>query len=100
MNELLTNAYAHAFPKRGGRVSLTLARENDEGLWRMTVADDGVGLPLGFSADSNETIGMLLITLFAKQLHARLETPRVGAHGTVFSLVFTQLKPPKRMQPR
>ena len=100
VNELLTNAYAHAFPDGAGHVSLTLECESDDGRWRLTVADDGVGLPPGFSTDADETVGMLLVSLFAKQLHAKMESSRVGDRGTMFSFVFTQVKPSKGMQPR
>src|SRR3954469_25094525 len=40
--ELLTNAFRHAFPERGGTITVTAGREQGRGL--LVVSDDGVGL--------------------------------------------------------
>ncbi|KKC26372.1 sensor histidine kinase [Sphingomonas sp. SRS2] len=45
VNELLTNALKHAFPDRGG--TITLHSLIDDTGCRVTIADDGVGLPAG-----------------------------------------------------
>lgn len=65
INELLTNAFTHAFPDgRPGRVSVALRRA-PEGPLELTVADDGVGLPDGPPAAS---LGMHLVETLVAQL--------------------------------
>ena len=44
VNELVTNAFKHAFPGERGTVSITFGKR-DDGQISSTVADDGVGLP-------------------------------------------------------
>ena len=61
VNELLTNALKHAFPEeRGGTVKLDVSVEQDS--IRISVQDDGVGLPAGMErpGESN-TLGFQLV---------------------------------------
>ncbi len=89
VNELLSNAYAHAFPAgRGGTILLTFGVRKK--FYRLSVSDDGVGLPPGFLVDSCKTMGMRLVSLFAGQLGAELTTGRSNAGGAFFSLGFPQ----------
>ena len=44
VNELVTNSLKYAFPLRRGTVSVTLERV-EPGRARLTVADDGIGMP-------------------------------------------------------
>jgi two-component sensor histidine kinase len=70
-NELVTNAAKYAFPdKRSGRIEIGF---RNIGLgWQLTVRDDGIGLPQGFSAESAGSFGMRLVRSLTRQLHARL----------------------------
>ena len=92
VNELVTNALKHAFPgRRGGEVRVSL--QPDGPRVRLTVADDGVGLPLGFIDSPARTVGRQLVADLAQQLGSRLE-PGPGP-GEQVSLVFTP-KPSSR----
>lgn len=63
INELVTNAVKHAFPDgRSGVIEVTFAG-TDSG-WRLTVADDGVGLPRKASPGG---MGQRLVEAFARQ---------------------------------
>ncbi|MBI4720772.1 MAG: hypothetical protein HY770_06055 [Chitinivibrionia bacterium] len=85
----LLHAYAHAFPAgRGGTILLTFGVRKK--FYRLSVSDDGVGLPPGFLVDSCKTMGMRLVSLFAGQLGAELTTGRSNAGGAFFSLGFPQ----------
>lgn len=67
LNELVTNAYKHAFEGRDtGLLRVSLRREEDELV--LTVADDGPGLPPGLHEDSGESLGLMLIRELARQL--------------------------------
>lgn len=93
VNELVTNALKHAFPgRRGGEVRVSLQPEGPR--VRLTVSDDGVGLPPGFDDSPARTVGLQLVADLAQQLGSRLETgPGPGDH---LSLVFTPRPSPHR----
>jgi PAS domain S-box-containing protein len=91
LNELIANAYKHAFPKdrslsgTGDReISVTLAQE--DGMLMLTVADNGVGLPVEANLKYPETVGLQLIVMLSQQLKGSIELDR--SHGTAFHLRF------------
>jgi two-component sensor histidine kinase len=64
INELVTNAVKHAFPDgRSGVIQVTFARTASG--WRLTVADDGVGMPP--EKKINRGLGRRLVDAFARQ---------------------------------
>lgn len=67
VNELVTNAAKHAFVGREtGAITVTF--ETVTGGWRLTVADDGVGLPTEPPAPTRHGgLGTRLVSAFAKQ---------------------------------
>jgi PAS domain S-box-containing protein len=86
LNELMTNALKHAFPDgRQGSLRINVERLGDSHL-RLTVADDGVGLPAAFDIGSCQSMGLYLVNTLAAQLNARLEADSRG--GTSFQLTF------------
>ena len=91
LNELITNAYKHAFPgnKPGsgaGKCEITVAVKHEGGNLTLTVADNGVGLPAGLDWERTETLGLKLIKMLNKQLNGSLELDR--STGTTFRLRF------------
>ncbi|MDC0835359.1 PAS domain-containing protein [Geitlerinema sp. CS-897] len=86
VNELLANAFKHAFPEaRSGRVRVELRRE-EERLLRLTVEDDGIGLPDDALSRTTRSLGMRLVTILADQIDAALEID--SNTGTRFQLQF------------
>lgn len=87
VNELVQNAFEHAFPdERSGlvRVSLTASAGGDV---LLRVADDGVGCP----PEARETtggLGLALVRLLAEQLSAELKIDSSPGHGTDCCLRF------------
>jgi two-component sensor histidine kinase len=76
VNELVTNAFRHAFAADGpGTVRVEFGRDAG-GRLRLSVADDGAGLPDG--TDAGGGLGLRLVTMTAAQLGAALA---VGRHG-------------------
>jgi len=80
VNELVTNAYKHAFPGgRAGAIGLSLKAHGDREAV-LTVRDDGVGLPPGFDINAATSLGLQLVPLFADQMHGSLRVePGPGA---------------------
>ncbi len=72
LNELLCNAFKHAFPdQRGGRILVGAKRLNNH--IDIVVSDDGVGLPSTDSeADVQRGFGFTIIRELAKQIGAEL----------------------------
>jgi PAS domain S-box-containing protein len=67
LNELVSNAYKHAFrPAAGGALRVALARE--DGHIRLSVVDTGGGLPADFDERSAATLGVTLVRMLAQQL--------------------------------
>lgn len=88
INELISNAYKHAFPgQAGGQISLGLhALGNGE--LELSVTDDGVGLPADFDPSRTRSLGMQLVISLAEQLEGRLQHGPNGPTGSRFALRF------------
>ncbi len=95
LSELVTNALKHAFPadRKGAlRVDFRTFRRR---FWRMTVSDDGVGLPRRKTGPGAEGFGMELIRILTEQLEGKLQVRR--AKGTTFTVTFPAAEePPER----
>ena len=64
---------------------VSVGREED--VVRVTVEDDGVGLPEGFRPDTVKSLGMQLVVQLTRQLRGGLSFGS-GPEGTVFRLTF------------
>jgi len=93
VNELVTNALKYAFPEgkpRPGnqdcRVLVRLHRDNST--YTLTVADNGIGWPLGFDWTKTRTLGMVLVRMLGQhQLGGRYSIDQ--EEGTSITLNFT-----------
>ena len=85
INELLSNALKHAFPDgRGGKVLLGLRAQG--GMTRLTVKDDGVGVPQEVDVSRPDSLGLQLVNTLVSQIGGVLEVDR--SHGTEFRIAF------------
>lgn len=71
LNELLTNAYRHAFPGGTGTLTVSLSRA-PEGPILLEVADDGVGFDRA-QCEASGTLGFRLLRALVGQLDGSLE---------------------------
>lgn len=80
VNELVTNAFKHAFPEpRHG--DITVAVSSCDGQVTLVVRDNGVGLPPDFDLATVKSLGLQLVPLLVDQLHGALQIePDSGAH--------------------
>jgi len=86
LNELLTNAYKHAFINgKKGRLEVEVRKSTDDGV-RLTIQDNGPGLPDGFSLDTCNSLGMQLISGLTAQLGGTVMASNF--HGARFEIVF------------
>ena len=87
INELVTNALKYAFRGRErGRVDIRLAREGEN--HRLTIADDGIGLPGNIDPETAESLGLQLVNTLTRQLGGTLTVTRSG--GTQFTVTFIE----------
>jgi PAS domain S-box-containing protein len=85
VNELVTNAFKHAFaPDASGRIRIELRREDDAA--RLRVSDTGRGLPDDLDIERIDSLGMQLIPLLAEQVRGELTMDR--GPGACFELRF------------
>jgi PAS domain S-box-containing protein len=79
VNELVTNAFKYAYPAEGsgGRVGVAVVVHDGEDI-AITVRDEGVGLPDGFSIAGGTNLGMILIGSLLAQLSGRIEVQDNG----------------------
>jgi two-component sensor histidine kinase len=81
VTELVTNAAKHACSEAGkGKVCVHLSRM-DETNARVSVSDDGVGLPADFTLEQPSGFGTRLIKILAEQMGAQIlvERPQRGS---------------------
>ncbi|MGZ8996278.1 MAG: sensor histidine kinase, partial [Rhodospirillales bacterium] len=78
VNELITNAAKYAFVDRpSGRILVTFRAEPD-GTGRLTIADDGHGLPEGYRIEAGPGLGMKVVVGLVRSLRAHLEIGNDG----------------------
>lgn len=89
INELITNAYKHAFPNgKSGEVKVQLFQSENLQL-NLIVADNGIGIPATVDWQNPDSLGLKLVQILAKQLKANLKFDFQS--GTLFKLTFQQL---------
>ncbi len=88
LNELLTNAYKHAFKnQKKGEIRIQL-RERDD-IISVVISDDGHGIDESVNFDDSESLGMTLIQTLTEQLQANLK--HEANNGTTFYLEFRNM---------
>jgi PAS domain S-box-containing protein len=86
VNELISNALKHGFPDaRRGQIEIELEGDANQ-MVRLSVSDDGVGIPEAVTMSGGDTLGLELVTLLADQLGATITFNR--RNPTRFSLLF------------
>jgi PAS domain S-box-containing protein len=90
VNELVSNALKYAFPgDRTGKIRIEIVPAED-GAVRLTVRDDGVGIPAGLDIMQTETLGLQIVGMLAQQLEGAITLDRKG--GTAVTVVFREPK--------
>ena len=94
INELVTNAFKHAFPGNmtyDGRTppEIKVSMERDNGLYRIVVADNGAGFPREIDLNTSPSFGLRLIRMIGThQLQGSFELNR--SKGTSITLIFKE----------
>jgi two-component sensor histidine kinase len=87
VNELVSNAYEYAFEGRTeGYIKIQL--ELSDSTVRLSVKDNGIGLPEDFDLTNSPTLGTTLIYSYSEQLESTLDIK--SEQGSEFTLSFKQ----------
>ena len=80
-NELVTNSAKH------GAQSVEVEFRSESGSCRLSILDDGPGLPADFSLEASSGLGMKVLSALARQLDGKLEaTSNPNGKGACFAL--------------
>jgi PAS domain S-box-containing protein len=89
VNELLTNALKHAFVGRdGGTITLHSLADGDG--CRVTISDDGIGLPEGMEWPKRGKLGALIVRSLRENAKADLKVESRPGKGTRINISFTR----------
>lgn len=83
-NEVVTNAIKHNADQLDLSISVKLNEENGKN--KLTIKDNGSGLPDDFEARKNESLGMSIINSLSKNIKADYQF--YNDNGTCFELIF------------
>ena len=74
INELLTNAYKHAFKgKKSGQITLEL-RRNTKQMYQLIVEDNGIGISEEIDITNPQTLGLEIVVALTNQIRGTIET--------------------------
>ncbi len=86
LNELVSNAFKHAFPDgRSGNIDIEL-RQNGADEISLRVSDNGVGLPPDVDYLQSSSLGLQLVQTLAGQINGRFQ--HENCSGSAFTLTF------------
>jgi chemotaxis protein methyltransferase CheR len=95
-NELIQNCLKHAFPAgHTGHVEISLqyvphsvpeGEPLDNGLAMLQIQDNGISIPSGVNIEESNSMGLTLVRLLLRQLHANFEC--IVADGVKWTIVF------------
>jgi two-component sensor histidine kinase len=89
VTELILNALKHAFPDGNKSDHQIKVRFETAGSnWKLTVADNGIGAPVGVFAQAKSGLGTSIVNALAQQLDAKVEVLS-GVSGTAVSVSHT-----------
>ena len=95
INELISNAFKHAFRGRTGKGLITVRFIQTESEYVLTISDDGNGLPDSFSLDVQSSMGMEIVVILTQQIDGHIKFD--GKKGTHFEITFPKKEKPNQV---
>jgi len=89
VNELVSNAFKHGFPKCNDGI-ITIDIVEDENGYILSVKDNGIGLPDGFDLDSFNSLGLEIVCSLVEQLDGQITFETKP--DTIFTIVVNKSK--------
>jgi len=86
LNELVTNSLKHAFPSgKKGEITIVV-RSIENKIMRISVSDNGIGLPKNFDFNTPQSLGLMLVKDLVRQLNGKIECS--SENGVSFVITF------------
>lgn len=90
VNEILSNAYKHAFPDgQGGSISVRLLNDPASTGLNLILQDNGIGLPENFNIENCKTMGLQIVNILVRQIDGSLVIN--NKDDTIFNLTFPKV---------
>jgi two-component system, sensor histidine kinase PdtaS len=87
INEILSNAYKHAFPDgRTGKINIRFSVDQNSGINTLVLQDDGIGMPEGVTLDQHKTMGLQVVQILCNQIEGTLVV--ANGPGTCYTITF------------
>jgi two-component sensor histidine kinase len=93
VNELLTNALKHAFKGRDGGAITLHCTTNPAGGCRVLIADNGVGLPVGYSWPKPGKLSALIVRSLLQNAGAEMAVTSAPGRGMKVAITFQSPDP-------
>jgi PAS domain S-box-containing protein len=91
INELLSNAFKHAFPgERGGNIGLLYSVDHENGWNTLSIKDDGIGLPESTAIAQYQSMGLQVVQILCTQIEGTLVI--CNDPGATFTVTFKSFK--------
>ena len=87
INELLSNAFKYAFDENKTDGFISIRFHETDHKYKLTVADNGIGLPVSVNIENSNTLGLQLINSLVEQLSGELTVNT--ENGTSFVISFS-----------
>jgi two-component system, sensor histidine kinase PdtaS len=84
-NELMSNAYKHAFNGKDGVIKVELSKLV-KNTYQLKISDNGQGLAADFDLSSSESLGLDIVAILSEQINAELKI--YNDNGAHFDIVF------------
>jgi two-component sensor histidine kinase len=102
INELVTNALTHGFPKNSGdatsgksskrdrqaEIRVSMHCEENKPDCCLTVSDNGEGLPDDFDGEQSDTLGMFIVRSLVEQINGSINIGPANPQGTEVTIRF------------
>jgi PAS domain S-box-containing protein len=87
VNEILSNAYMHAFPdNRAGKIRISLMNDRVKKTNTLVLQDDGIGMPEDVKPEQFKTMGLQIVQILCKQIDGNLTV--INNPGASFTITF------------
>lgn len=91
INEAISNAFQYAFPQQtNGKVEIQFVSGLKEGSYKLSIADNGIGMPSSYKSEEIRSLGTSLMMGLSRQLRGELEMK--NDQGVSITVEFTNLK--------
>jgi len=91
INEIVSNSLKHAFKDgRNGEILIEL-KKTSESQYKLTIEDNGIGMPEGFSVDNSESLGIQLIQALTDQLEGHMKMEYSPTKGVKYNIDFKRI---------